>query len=335
MNGFGSMLKDYLDYYKISQSDFALRLGISLKHMNEILNENTRLSEELMLKISLITDIDVNLIFYAENKKRIYFSLINKYQTIENAKQLYKDYYIKEMIDKKWLTLKDKESSVQTAMDLLEFLKISDLEDINNYLEKKFAYKKNNNANLTKIYLWIKHCDRLLNNQIVNEYNKENYNKLLIELNKERMKKFNKNTLIKLFNKYGIYLIIEDALNSTKIRGCATVKKNNPAIYITTYLKEKSSFYYTLYHELGHVKTNYNKAKNIIIIDDNENEMDQYALNQMINNKDYEYLKSNLNFANKFCKEKNIPLCFLYSRLAHDNIIKYNSREYLNNREPI
>lgn len=267
MNGFGSMLKDYLDYYKISQSDFALRLGISLKHMNEILNENTRLSEELMLKISLITDIDVNLIFYAENKKRIYFSLINKYQTIENAQQLYKDYYIKEMIDKKWLTLKDKESSVQTAMDLLEFLKISDLEDINNYLEKKFAYKKNNNANLTKIYLWIKHCDRLLNNQIVNEYNKENYNKLLIELNKERMKKFNKNTLIKLFNKYGIYLIIEDALNSTKIRGCATVKKNNPAIYITTYLKEKSSFYYTLYHELGHVKTNYNKAKNIIIID--------------------------------------------------------------------
>ena len=122
MNGFGSMLKDYLDYYKISQSDFALRLGISLKHMNEILNENTRLSEELMLKISLITDIDVNLIFYAENKKRIYFSLINKYQTIENAKQLYKDYYIKEMIDKKWLTLKDKESSVQTAIDLLEFL---------------------------------------------------------------------------------------------------------------------------------------------------------------------------------------------------------------------
>ena len=57
--------------------------------------------------------------------------------------------------------------------------------------------------------------------------------------------------------------------------------------------------------------------------------MDQYALNQMINNKDYEYLKSNLNFANKFCKEKNIQLCFLYSRLAHDNIIKYNSREYL------
>ena len=78
MNGFGSMLKDYLEYYKISQTDFADRLGISSKHMNEILNENTNISESVMLAISLITDIDINLIFYVENKKRIYEYLNKK-----------------------------------------------------------------------------------------------------------------------------------------------------------------------------------------------------------------------------------------------------------------
>ena len=36
--GFGPILKDYLDYHRISQSDFAKRLGITQKHMNEILN---------------------------------------------------------------------------------------------------------------------------------------------------------------------------------------------------------------------------------------------------------------------------------------------------------
>ena len=35
MQGFGSMLKDYLEYYKISQTDFAERLGISTKHIKE------------------------------------------------------------------------------------------------------------------------------------------------------------------------------------------------------------------------------------------------------------------------------------------------------------
>ena len=66
------MLRDYLEFYKISQTDFAERLGISTKHMNEILCGKTNISEELMLGISLITDIDVNLIFYVESKKRIY-----------------------------------------------------------------------------------------------------------------------------------------------------------------------------------------------------------------------------------------------------------------------
>lgn len=70
MIGFGSMLKDYLDYYKISQSDFAMRLGISTKHMNEILNGNTNLSEELILAISQLTNIDINLIFLAESRKK-------------------------------------------------------------------------------------------------------------------------------------------------------------------------------------------------------------------------------------------------------------------------
>lgn len=51
MQGFGSMLKDYLEYYKISQTDFAERLGISTKHMNEILNGKTNISEELMLSL--------------------------------------------------------------------------------------------------------------------------------------------------------------------------------------------------------------------------------------------------------------------------------------------
>ena len=50
--------------------------------------------------------------------------------------------------------------------------------------------------------------------------------------------KFNEQELINVFNKYGIYLVIEDALNGTKIRGCSMVKGNNPTIYITRYFNQ-------------------------------------------------------------------------------------------------
>lgn len=41
---FGKYLKDYLEFYDISQSEFAMRMGTTQKHMNELLNGKTNLS---------------------------------------------------------------------------------------------------------------------------------------------------------------------------------------------------------------------------------------------------------------------------------------------------
>lgn len=78
--GFRPILKDYLDYHIISQSDFAKRLGITQKHMNGILNNKAEILVELMLAINLITDIDVELVWQAEEEKRIYLYLKEKFQ---------------------------------------------------------------------------------------------------------------------------------------------------------------------------------------------------------------------------------------------------------------
>ena len=211
MNGFGSMLKDYLEYYKISQTDFADRLGISNKHMNEILNENTNISESVMLAISLITDIDINLIFYVENKKRIYEYLKSNFKTNKEIIDFLNSYYLNEMYKKNWIVLKDKESVTQNTMDLLDYLKVKDFNLLDKYLNKRILFKKQDSANMIKIYLWIRHCDKIIEKQEVNDYNSSNLNKLLDELKIIRNKKYNETELIKLFNKYGIYLSIEDA----------------------------------------------------------------------------------------------------------------------------
>ena len=339
MNGFGNMLKDYLEYYKISQTDFADRIGVSNKHMNEILNENTNISESVMLAISLITDIDINLIFYVENKKRIYEYLNKKYKTEEEIKSFLNSYYINEMYKKEWITLKDKTSLVQNTMDLLDYLSVKDFDVLENYLSKRVLYKKSDSANMKKIYLWIKHCDKIIEKQEVESYNSSNLVKLLEELKIERNNTFNEENLIKLFNKYGIYLSIEDALEGTKLRGCMMVKGTNPAIYMTKHLKDKASFYYALYHELSHIKTDYNKAKNKIIVDEEmdklEKRADAFALSQMIEDKVWNEILSNYDKKEEICKNNLIPLSFLYSKLAYLGYIKYSSKEYNNHKEKI
>lgn len=336
MHGFGSMLKDYLDYNRISQTDFADRLGISQKHMNEIINGKTNISTDLILAISLLTDIDANLIYYVENKKRIYDELMSKYKSKKEINKFLNSFYVNEMQKKKWIKFRDESSFVQKYMDLLEYLNISDFDNLDEYLNKRYLFKKKDDANNKKIYLWICHCDNMIRDIIVNEYNSGLFNELLSELKEERMKVFNRDSIIKLLNKYGIILYIEDALSGSKIRGCVKVMVNTPVIYMTTYYKEKSSFYFALYHELMHIKRDYNLLKKTTIIEnEDEEEIDNMALNEMIPEKVYKEILNNYNNRELIANNNNIPLCFLYTRLAKDGIIEYSSLDYLNNIERI
>ena len=338
MFGFGSMLKDYLEYHKISQSDFADKLGITQKHINNILNENADISEDLMIAISLITDIDVNLITFVETKKKLYNYLNNRFSNEKEINEFLNSFYIKEMEKMNWITLNDKTSYLQNAYDLLKYLNVRDFNIFEKYSKEKIFFKKYDDSNLKKVFLWIKRCDSLIENQSVSNYNSSNMVLLLNDLKKERTRPFNKSSLIKLFNKHGLYLVIEEALKGTKIRGCTKVVGDNPAIYMTCYLKEKSSFYFALYHELGHVKSDYNKAKSKVIIDGDdslEKRADLFAANQMIDEKIYSEILENIDDKEKICRNNNIPLCFLYSRLAHDKKIKYTDKLYLDSREKI
>ncbi len=338
MFGFGSMLKDYLEYHRISQSDFAERLGVTKKHINNILNENADISEDLMIAISLVTDIDINLIALVETKKRLYNYLNERFKSEKEINDFLNSFYIKEMSKKNWITLNDKTSYLQNAYDLLKYLNVRDFNIFDKYSKEKIFFKKYDNSNLKKVFLWIKRCDNLIEDQNPAGYSALSINKLLAELEKERNKPFNKKSLVEIFNKYGFYLVIEDALVGTKVRGCTKVIGNNPAIYMTCHLKEKSSFYFALYHEIGHVKSDYNRAKSKAIIDGDdalEKRADLFATKKMIDDETYKMILNDLKNRDKICKEKNIPLCFLYSRLAYDGIIKYNNKDYLKNRESL
>lgn len=334
MQGFGSMLRDYLEFYGISQTDFASRLGVSTKHMNEIISGKTNISEELMLGISLITDIDVNLIFYVETKKRIYDYLNEHFDSEKDINKYLNSFCLNEMNKRGWIKLRDESSYTQKAMDLLDYLGIANFDNINNYINRKILFKKRDNANINKIYLWIKRCDSLISGKKIGKYSSSNLNNLLNELKVVRNNKFDEKELIDLFFKYGIYLVIEDALVGTKVRGCTVVKGNNPCIYMTRYFKEKASFYFTLYHEIGHIKSDYNRLKSKIITYD-EDDMDDYALNAMIDNNTWSEIRNNMNDVHDICHRNLIPLCFVYSRLAHEGVISYDSKEYNKYREKI
>lgn len=50
----GNIIKEYLEEYGISQKDLSARIGMSEKHISNVINSNARLTEEFALKLEKI-----------------------------------------------------------------------------------------------------------------------------------------------------------------------------------------------------------------------------------------------------------------------------------------
>lgn len=314
--GFGRHLKSYLEFYNISQSEFASRLNITQKHMNEIINGKADMSLDLIVSICNITGVSIDFIIKSEYSKKVAEKLYSKYSKEELEYMLKNKLYIDRLNTLKWIDFKNSTNIIQNYIDIIEYLKIRDLESLDRINEKVLFKKKETDA--VKINLWIARCEDLVKNQKVNEYQKENFNFLIGDL-KEIMykdKEINTVKIQKLLNNYGIYFMVEETLSGTDIKGCFKVKLKNPAIYINKNYKDKYDFYFELFHEMGHCKSDYNVGKSKIIIDGDdmrEQRADNFAKNTIFGKDVFEKLKNDLTEKElkKISREYKIPIEFL------------------------
>ena len=334
MIGFGSYLKDYLEFNNISQSEFALRLGISQKHMNEILAGKQNITLSMAATIERLTNIPSDFIISIENKKILIEELLNKYESEENLKKLIKNNFcFNELKNNNWINFKDETNTFQDCIDILN---VKDFDSFEN-LKKYTLFKKTGN-DYNKLALWIAHCDKLISNQEVKEYssnNFNNFNNLISELLDESYNKdINIDNITNILNNYGIFFVCEKALPGTKVRGCFKVKGKVPAIYVTKNYSAKDSFYFELFHELGHCKSDYVMAQSKTIIDGDElkeKKADEFAIKTMISSKDWNNI-INLNLDEKnlldYSNNNKISMSFIVGRLAKEGYIKYSSNIY-------
>ena len=335
---FGDYLKDYLEARDISQSEFATRMGVTQKHMNEILNGKTGITIEMAGNIERLTGISSSFIIAIENRKKIEENLLQKYGTKEElSKKIKEEYCVNELKKKEWLKFKDETNIIQTCIDLLDFMRIKDFNVIPE-LENKTLFKKTG-EDFAKLTLWIAHCDRITENQEVNGYTSSNFNKLIEEIKEYAymVNNYDPAEIQKILNKYGIYFCEEKALAGTKVRGCFKLRGKKPTIYTTKNYQAKDSFFFELFHELGHCKSDYNEAQKKVIFegsDEQENRADNFALETMIPKNVWKKIEKDYSEENIFniSKQYRIPISFIVGRLANLNMISYRSKLYNENK---
>jgi len=332
MIGLGTYLKDYLEYQGITQSQFAMQLGISQKHMNRILNNKADLSTDLMYAISILTDIDIKFIASIEYKRMLTRYLDEKFESEAGIKEYLKKYKINELKKNNWVKFTDITNVYQNAVDILKFLKYRNfdvLENSNSILYKKTLDKKELTA------LWIARCDELAKEQEVEDYNKSNLEKVIKEINSHvyMKKKINQKYLKELMNKNGMYFIIEEGLPTSGIRGAFKIYKGKPAVYISTFKKRVDGLVYSLFHELGHVKSDFNQGKSKVIVEgtrEQEARADKFAYTHMVPENILRDISRNFSEKHllEVSKSNKIPMCYMVSQLTNNGVYKYSGMMY-------
>lgn len=335
---FGDYLKDYLEARDISQSEFATRMGVSQKHINEILNGKKGITIEMAGNIERLTGISSSFIIAIENRRKMEENLLQKYGSKEElSKKIKKEYCVNELKKKEWLKFKDETNIIQTCIDLLDFMRIKDFNVIPG-LENKTLFKKTG-EDFAKLTLWIAHCDRITENQEVKEYTSSKFSKLIEEIKEYAYMANNYDPveIQKILNKYGIYFCEEKALSGTKVRGCFKLRGKKPTIYTTKNYQAKDSFFFELFHELGHCKSDYNEAQKKVIFegsDKQEERADNFALETMIPKSIWNKIEKDYSEENiiNISKQYRIPISFIVGRLANLNMISYRSKLYNENK---
>lgn len=332
MNKFGRELGEFLEYKNISIKEFADRINTTSKNLIDIIKGNVELSQNMIYNISFITGIPVS---YIENTEQNYkmdkviqnyldenHLSIRNYINRFSYKELAKEYHVK---------YRDVRNDYAIAKDILKYLRITNPNSLTK--ENNVIFYKSKNDKPELLALWLERCNRIIENQNVKKYTKENINKLVEFIKMEASNNsFDENKLIIEFNKNGIFLAIQDDLKGTKVRGAFKVLNDKPAIYITRKHKRYADIYFALLHELAHCKSDYNRAKRgsiITMLDDKETEdyeikADMQALNWMIDDELYDDIKTNCNNIENY----DVVKSFLVYRLARDKIIKYSDSLY-------
>ena len=331
LNKFGEELGRFLEYYNININEFAQRIGTTSKNLIDIIEGRVALSFNMICNISFISEISVDYIFNVEESFKI-DNNIDEFLKDNNItlKKYLNKFNFKELHEKYGVNIRNERDDYTIFEDIFKYLRIIDPKLI--YKEDNHIFYKSNNDKPELLALWLERCYRVVQNQELKEYKKDNIDKLVEFIrNEARNYRFNKEKLIKEFNDNGIFLAIEPDLKGAKIRGAFRVLNNKPAIYITPKYKRYGDIYFALLHELAHCKSDYNRAKKGSIVslenhkskEDYEIKADRTAYNWMVNDKIYESIK-----LNKVFDEKSEVPCFVVYRLTQDKLINYNSSLY-------
>lgn len=324
----GATIREQLIDRGMNQKEFALRMDMSEKHISRLINGEVRLTPDVAVRLEMVLGVPAR---FWSNLEAIYREKLEKVR-VENAM--------------------DSDIEVARLLPYNEMAKLTWVPETNNQTEKVEYLRKYfgvvelsllDNTQITKIacrrlaiteksdlalLAWaqeIKILSRGIKTEPVNIKGLIDNMQMVKRMTRLQEGEFCPK-LQHILSQYGIALIILPHLRGSFLQGASFMEGNKIVVGLTTRRKTSDIFWFSLFHEFGHIVLGHIGKPDGTTKKD-EDDADQWAQNTLIAPDRYEEFKRGTISSESICtfaEDNGIAPGIVVGRLQRDKCIKYN-----------
>lgn len=338
----GETLSEMLDELGMGPKEFSIRTSKPEKTINAILKGTSSITPEMAVVFEHVLKVPAQFWLNLQSAYNEYLARVENLSSVEKAIEWAKLFPIKDMVRLGWLnrtsTWFDKTS------ELFSFFGVSNSTAWEDYyckqkLKVAFRISLYHTQQPYAISAWLRHGEICAKRISANDYSESQLRALLPKI-KELMINHGSNlfsNLQDLCMSAGVKLIYTPCLPNAPISGATRWIGNNPVMQLSGRYKRNDVFWFTFFHEIGHILLH---GKKDIFLEGSEHlddtsetkqkeiEADQFAIKHTFS---HEYLKDfvdNYKITEAcivaFAKEIHTHPAVIVGRLQREKLIKHN-----------
>ena len=335
----GKLIKEQITDRGITQKELAMRMDISEKHLSQLINGDAPLTSNIAYRLEMVLGIPAS---FWLNYEAIYRDKLEKVQQenqMDSDIETVKKYPYHEMAKLGWV--EDTKNKYERVVNLRKFFEVFDLSLVQQPQLAGIACRRLSESERSDyaLYAWAQRAKieaRAIEVQPINVAHLEESLPQIRHMTEEDPCVFSKK-LCDLLAESGIALIYLPHMKGSFLHGATFLDGKKIVMGMTVRGKEADRFWFSLFHEIGHVVCGH------IGRDSNDNdqdaEADQFASDTLIDPDDYQLFTKEKNFTEKhirdFAAEQGIDPGIVVGRLQRESFIRYNQMNHLKQKYEI
>ena len=331
----GRTLRNYLAYLGVSQKWLADRTGITEKHISGILNENASITAETAIKLSNTLGGSIDFWIKLDSNYRASVARISQERAAAMEVGMLDEIPYVDMAKIGWVSKTN--NKTDRVMNLYSFFGISSLKHIR--VSQPAAFRKFDGRKVSEFALaaWLRRGEIIANSikDVVN-YDEKILKKSLIDIKEiayNSPRDFLKR-ISTILARCGVVLVVAEYIPKTYVNGATRWIGHHPVIELSDRGKRDDIFWFTLFHEIGHILKHSKKDQFIDFeqakLNSLEEEADNFASEILLSDNVYtaflrEHSTITKNDILYLANNEHISPSIVLGRLKRDNIVPYTS----------